>query len=173
MMKTKNLLTDRKIRHSSPREGLEMFQKVDRSIVMAEFTNLVSDRLWTGYIVQKTKEAHHFIAISQEGCRWVESYTTKTDKQVACTLYTRYLDIDINEIWNIAMAIIEGPCSIEILRRMWELFDEVPIDKEEDIDQNFLLWEEGTDRFSIWDWFDKMCPHCLARDIIDYNPQET
>ena len=56
---------------------------------------------------------------------------------------------------------------------MWELFDEVPIDKEEDIDQNFLLWEEGTDRFSIWDWFDKMCPHCLARDIIDYNPQET
>lgn len=32
MMKTKNLLTDRKIRHSSPREGLEMFQKVHRSV---------------------------------------------------------------------------------------------------------------------------------------------
>lgn len=170
-MKT-NLLTNRNLNHSSSREGLEAFQKVHRSVVMAEFTNYPANGWWTGYIVQKTKEAHYFIPISQKCWRPDKAYITETDKQVACTLYTRYVDIDINEIWNIAMGIIEGPCSIEIHRRMWELFGGVPIDEEEEIDQSFLLWVKGTDRFRIWDWFDKVCPHSLAQDIIDHKPEE-
>ena len=170
-MKT-NLLTNRNIQHRSPREGLEDFKRAHRSVVMAEFTNLANDWLWTGYVVQETKDAHYFIPISQNCLSADKSYISKTDKQVACTLYTRYVDIDIEEVWNIAMGIIEGPCPIEILRRMWELFGDVPIDEEEDIDLNFLLWEKGTNRYTIWHWFDELCPNGLVKDIVDYKSEE-
>lgn len=171
-MKTINLLTNRNVQHNSPREGLEAFLKVHRSIVMAEFTNLPENGLWTGYIVQKIKEVHYFIPISQECCLSGKLYITKTGKQVDCILYTRYLNIHINQIWNIAMGITKAPCTIEILRRMWKLFEDIPIDEEEDIDLDFLLWEKGTNRYEIWHWFDELCPHGLAEDIMYYDPEE-
>lgn len=171
-MKANSLLTNRNLRHNSHGEGLKKFQKKYRSIVMAEFINPPVDGWQTGYIVQKTPKAHYFIPIRQEYCRSTKSYITKTDEYVACILYTRYLNIEINEIWNIAMGITKAPCTIEILRRMWELFEDIPIDEEEDIDLDFLLWEKGTDRYEIWHWFDELCPHGLAKDIMYYDDEE-
>ncbi|RHH14424.1 hypothetical protein DW228_06380 [Bacteroides fragilis] len=162
-MKT-NLLTSRNLNHNSPREGLEAFKKAHRSIVMAEFTNMEGANMWKGYILQKIKDTYYFIPVS-ERCLYDE-YTTQTGKYVACILYAKYVNVNIKEMWDIAMGIIEGPCSLEILLKIWELFGDVPINKAEEIEQSFMLWEKGTDRFDIWHWFDNLCPNGLAKDIM-------
>ena len=42
----------------------------------------------------------------------------------------------------------------EKLVHLWGLFDDIPINEEEEIEEDFLVWPTGTDRFEIWKWFD-------------------
>lgn len=55
---------------------------------------------------------------------------------------------------------------LEELEKLWEEFADVPIDKDECIDEKFYNWEKGTDRYEIWHWFDEKCPNSLAKDIM-------
>lgn len=43
----------------------------------------------------------------------------------------------------------------ENLRDLWIAFGDVPIDDNDQIEDSFLGWAVGTDRFSIWQWFDE------------------
>ena len=38
---------------------------------------------------------------------------------------------------------------------LWELFEKVPINCDEEIETDFLYWSKGTDKFDIWHWFDE------------------
>lgn len=40
------------------------------------------------------------------------------------------------------------------IEKLWELLGNVPVNSEDEIEQNFYIWEEGTDKFEIWHWFD-------------------
>lgn len=42
---------------------------------------------------------------------------------------------------------------IEIL---WQQLGDIPIDDDENIDEDFDMWKKGTDRIEIWYWFDEM-----------------
>ena len=44
--------------------------------------------------------------------------------------------------------------SFEKLEKLWNEFKDVPIDKDECIDEDFHIWEKGTDRYHIWHWFE-------------------
>lgn len=35
-----------------------------------------------------------------------------------------------------------------------------------------MQFEEGTDRFYIWDWFDERCPNNLHDDLLYANVEE-
>lgn len=37
--------------------------------------------------------------------------------------------------------------SFEELEKLWNEFKDVPIDKDERIDEVFYIWEKGTDRY--------------------------
>ena len=52
------------------------------------------------------------------------------------------------------------------IKTLWEKFENVPIDDDECIDENFHIWEKGTDKFHIWHWFDERCPNGLAKDLM-------
>ena len=52
------------------------------------------------------------------------------------------------------------------LKKLWSDFEDVPIDKDECIDENFHIWCKGTDRYEIWHWFDDRLPHGLAVDLM-------
>lgn len=43
----------------------------------------------------------------------------------------------------------------EELENAWKLLSEVNINEDDEIVQDFLYWESGTDRQDIWNWFDK------------------
>ena len=43
----------------------------------------------------------------------------------------------------------------EELRKLWILFGDVPINDADEIEESFLGFAPGTDRFEIWHWFDE------------------
>ena len=45
---------------------------------------------------------------------------------------------------------------------LWSMFGDVPIDNNDEIEQDFLWFPVGTDRFDIWHWFDKNYPGGVA-----------
>ena len=72
------------------------------------------------------------------------------------------MDQDIHELTN---------CHNELcyIKTLWEKFADIPIDDDECIEEDFHIWEKGTDRFDIWHWFDEMCPNGLAKDLMKLN----
>lgn len=56
--------------------------------------------------------------------------------------------------------------SFEELEKLWQGFEDVPIDKDECIDEDFHIWEKGTDIYHIWHWFDDSLPNGLAKDLM-------
>ncbi|MDD1626889.1 MAG: hypothetical protein LUQ26_05350 [Methylococcaceae bacterium] len=40
------------------------------------------------------------------------------------------------------------------LEQLWDAFGDTPIDDNECIEQQFLHFPEGTNRFDVWHWFD-------------------
>ena len=56
--------------------------------------------------------------------------------------------------------------TFEALKNLWEEFADVPIDKDECIEENFHIWEKGTNRYEIWHWFDDRLPNGLAKDLM-------
>ena len=39
------------------------------------------------------------------------------------------------------------------IEALWERFDEITVREDGCIDDDFYIWEEGTDRNTIWHWF--------------------
>lgn len=50
----------------------------------------------------------------------------------------------------------------KVLEQLWDSFRKVPINDDDSIDEDFLVWEKGTDRFDIWHWFDEEYAKGLA-----------
>lgn len=42
-----------------------------------------------------------------------------------------------------------------VLEQLWDSFGDVPVNDNDGIDEDFLMWKKGTDRFDIWHWFDE------------------
>lgn len=46
----------------------------------------------------------------------------------------------------------------EKLKSLWLDFGNIPINDDDQIQEPFLNFEAGTDRFEIWEWFDLRYP---------------
>ena len=44
---------------------------------------------------------------------------------------------------------------INTVDNLWEKLSDIPINKNENIDENFYIWKKGTNREIIWHWFDE------------------
>lgn len=84
------------------------------------------------------------------------------------------LEIDINWInWFFKDSPEELRSSIRInkitfsqLKELWETLSNIPVDNNDCIEENFLWWGAGTDKFDIWHWFDEQCPNNLHDDLM-------
>ena len=52
------------------------------------------------------------------------------------------------------------------LETLWQDFSDLPVDENECIDEDFYIWEKGTNRYEIWHWFDDHCLNGLAKDLM-------
>lgn len=41
------------------------------------------------------------------------------------------------------------------LKRLWEMFGNIPVGDNDEIQEEFLGFSKGTDRIDIWHWFDE------------------
>lgn len=55
----------------------------------------------------------------------------------------------------------------EKLKELWLAFGNTPINDDDEIEEPFLDFEAGTDRFLIWQWFDLRYPGGVYKLIGD------
>lgn len=48
----------------------------------------------------------------------------------------------------------------------WELLEDIPINKDEEIEENFLHFPLGTNRNDIWHWFEMKYDLSVAEDLM-------
>ena len=41
------------------------------------------------------------------------------------------------------------------IKKLWQKLGDIPIDKDENIEETFLHFNIGTNRFEIWHWFEE------------------
>lgn len=162
------LLLNKNIYYDHWCEGIKQIESNYKSVVKCEFNNQMSSiGDWTGYLLQKSGNVFYAIPVFQINLYPARGYRTTTGKTKVCTFYTHCVDIAVSDIWKIILCILEKHYPLGILRQMWELLGDVCINKNENIETDFLLWNKGTDRKDIWHWFDEKCPNGLVKDIIE------
>jgi PKD repeat protein len=55
---------------------------------------------------------------------------------------------------------------INEFEKMWNVFNDIPINDNDEIEQEFYYWEKGTDRFAVWHWFDEELPNGIAKWVV-------
>ena len=45
------------------------------------------------------------------------------------------------------------------LKELWEQFSEIPVNNDDKIERDFLLFPAGTSKLDVWHWFDERCPN--------------
>ena len=53
------------------------------------------------------------------------------------------------------------------LNELWNKFSEVPVNNDDEIEEDFLFFPAGTSKFDVWHWFDERCPHNLHDDLLN------
>ena len=62
--------------------------------------------------------------------------------------------------------ICEEHTELMTLPQLWQLFGGIPINNDDEIEEDFLCFPVGTSRFDVWHWFDERCPNGLAVDLM-------
>lgn len=52
------------------------------------------------------------------------------------------------------------------LPELWKKFGDIPINNDDEIEEDFLSFPAGTSRFEVWHWFDERCPNNLHDDLL-------
>ena len=52
------------------------------------------------------------------------------------------------------------------LSELWEKFSEIPVNNDDEIENEFLEFDAGTSKFDVWHWFDERCPNNLHDDLM-------
>ena len=53
------------------------------------------------------------------------------------------------------------------VREMWEEFGNVPVNNDNEIEQDFYHFEKGTDRDEVWHWFEEIDPTFSVGEMIN------
>ncbi len=90
-----------------------------------------------------------------------------------------WVDANTNEYISDCDADGEGWCDnceetvdLVTIETLWDDFSAIPINNDDEIEEDFLMFETGTSRFDIWHWFDERCPNGLAVDLMGDNTKQ-
>lgn len=65
----------------------------------------------------------------------------------------------------------EDHVNLATLPELWEQFSNIPVNNDDEIEEDFLCFEKGTSKFDVWRWFDDRCPNNL-HDYLMFNDNE-
>lgn len=55
---------------------------------------------------------------------------------------------------------------LELAKALWEMFGDIGLIEDDEIDEPFLHFEIGTDKFEIWHWFEDEFDISVAKDLM-------
>lgn len=93
---------------------------------------------------------------------WVNEETNTIEEYVG----TRY-----DEEFNYCNR-CESRTKLVTIEELWELFADISINDDDEIESDFLCFKAGTSRFDVWHWFDERCPNGLAIDLMGETPKD-
>jgi hypothetical protein len=56
---------------------------------------------------------------------------------------------------------------IEEVRKLWDILGNIPTDENDEIEEPFLHFEIGTDKFEIWHWFEEKFDLSVAKYLMN------
>lgn len=66
----------------------------------------------------------------------------------------------------------EEHCELVTIEKLWDDFSIIPINDNDELEEQFLDFEPGTSRYDVWHWFDERCPNGLAVDLMGEQPKQ-
>lgn len=73
---------------------------------------------------------------------------------------------DISEEEDCWCITCEKHVKLLTLSQLWEKLGDIPVNDNEEIEENFLNFPIGTSKFDIWHWFDERCANNLHDDLM-------
>ena len=56
--------------------------------------------------------------------------------------------------------------SDDVYVKLWGMLGDVCVNEDDEIDEDFLHFEKGTDKFEIWHWFEETFNISVAKDLM-------
>lgn len=53
------------------------------------------------------------------------------------------------------------------LKELWDKLGDIPINEDEEIEEVFLHFDKGTDRYEIWHWFEEQNEAFIIGDLLN------
>jgi hypothetical protein len=57
--------------------------------------------------------------------------------------------------------------TIEEAKKLWAILGDIPVNENDEIEESFLDFEVGTDKFEIWHWFEEEFDLSVAKDLMN------
>lgn len=61
--------------------------------------------------------------------------------------------------------------TLKELQELWNELSDIPVNENDEPEEDFLDFPSGTDKFDVWHWFDERCPNGVAEDLM-YNTEK-
>lgn len=78
-------------------------------------------------------------------------------------------DTDDDDVWCDDCEENVNPAT---LSQLWSKLSKVPVNENDEIEEDFLCFEKGTSKFDVWHWFDDRCPNNLHDDLMFNNNED-
>jgi len=82
-----------------------------------------------------------------------------------CEGYFNYVDMIPPDIEAGQEEPVCKECNLKMAKKLWAEFGDVPIDENEDIDTDWREFLKGTNKFTIWHWFEAEYNVSIAKDL--------
>ena len=82
-----------------------------------------------------------------------------------CKGYFNYVDMIPPDIEAGQEEPVCKECNLKLAKKLWAEFGDVPIDINEDIDIDWREFLKGTNKFTIWHWFEAEYNVSIAKDL--------
>jgi len=87
-------------------------------------------------------------------------------------IYTKELvdhDCPVCETDGYLMDLNSKEAPLQTARALWQSLGNIPVNDEEEIDEDFMDFPKGTDVYYIWHWFEEKFNLSVAKDLMGFD----
>ena len=100
-------------------------------------------------------------------CNNCDNLYIDTNPQVGAKKYdVDYLNLDDLYDHKCPKCKVDDYLDDSVYRKLWNILGDIPCDEEEEIEEEFLHFGIGTDKYEIWHWFEETFDIVLGEEFF-------